>query len=1268
MAEATTPLRIRDLFDLPERVVKNDFVIRLHDGIKDEEGTLKTYVATPRIVKAFEKVLGLVKTSLESGTSQGAYLHGSFGSGKSHFMAVLDLLLADKTRAWERREFHDLRAAHTWVGKKKLLILPVHCIGAKTLEDRVFEDYVAFVREKHADAPAPAVFRDRELFDMAREGMTQQGEETFLKILNKHAAAKTGLAGRVAQKEGAWTREKFEAAASSSDPMTRHRLFTALTSTHYPAFVKGGGHFLDFAPGLAALAAHAKSIGYDGVLLLLDEVILWLARLKSDETNLATEIQKISSLVETAKHPRAIPIVSLLARQRGLRELLGEGVIGATWAAIDEQLAFWKERFNEIELPDSEFPQILRERILRPKNDAARRAIEQAFEDKRRSLSTAEWDLLRSGYTEEDFQRVYPFSPALIDVLVRLSSALQRERTAMRIVTDLLVNHVGDQPVGSIVPLGDLYDLLALEETRDELLNQRFHGARLAYKGNLLPAIQKKHGTGTIERCQRLRDGAEPTLGCSTCGEQTCRNDNRIAKTLILAALTPDVPTVAQLDARKLAHLNHGVIRSPLPNGAVSRILSMVKEWQATASTGSVSVGTGENPTISLRLDAVDLEPILRRADAVDGHGARQGLLRRLLLEELGLESKDPSFTCPIEWRGSRRKGQIQFANVRTLPLSALEVPQSCEWQVVIDFPFDERNKSPQDDYERVKEFTERDKAAWTMVWLPSFFSEQLNDTLGKLVRVDHIDGAPDDYLRSLSGADRERAKSQIHETRRGLRERVIVALEVAYGVRSSSEAASLLDQAAIIEPHTYPLHPNAKEASFAKHSLKAAIDEQVDALLSARYPGHPNFKKTFTGKTAGRVAELLGQLIEEKANRLHVKDKADLLLLREVAEPFLLAQVSDEIAVLRTDVLERIKKAGQRAGVDEPTVSQVAAWAEGDRPQGLDPVARDLLVDVYARWRGATIFDVTSSSGSAKPVDPIPYGKLSDAAVLRLADLPSPEAWASAVSLASSLWGSKLGGRALNAKNLSQLRTEVDEVLPKWAAAEDLVTALETAWGQWGDTEASPRLTTARSSLELASSLTDQSPLDTVNTLASARIDTSPKAAQRSLDGARRVVDELARPQTLSIYDLVGQVQEPWARKVLDDLREALRADELNVPLLERLQALHDQASQGLRSRSDEVERERRRLEEERRRLEDAKREAERQRLEAERLEEEQRRLEAEKVRKADKKGEPAPSSGTVSMKAGELDRKLAELRAAWERALGAGGVIDVRWERRNA
>ena len=47
---------------------------------------------TPQLADAFDRALGLIEGALASGSSKAAYLHGSFGSGKSHFMAVLHLL------------------------------------------------------------------------------------------------------------------------------------------------------------------------------------------------------------------------------------------------------------------------------------------------------------------------------------------------------------------------------------------------------------------------------------------------------------------------------------------------------------------------------------------------------------------------------------------------------------------------------------------------------------------------------------------------------------------------------------------------------------------------------------------------------------------------------------------------------------------------------------------------------------------------------------------------------------------------------------------------------------------------------------------------------------------------------------------------------------------------------------------------------------------------------------------------------------------------
>src|SRR5262245_63358102 len=85
---------IHDLLDLPEAVRKGDFVQDLTGGIGNPERTVRDYAITTKIVQTFEHALSIIGSALRDGRSQAAYLHGSFGAGKSHFMALLDLMLA----------------------------------------------------------------------------------------------------------------------------------------------------------------------------------------------------------------------------------------------------------------------------------------------------------------------------------------------------------------------------------------------------------------------------------------------------------------------------------------------------------------------------------------------------------------------------------------------------------------------------------------------------------------------------------------------------------------------------------------------------------------------------------------------------------------------------------------------------------------------------------------------------------------------------------------------------------------------------------------------------------------------------------------------------------------------------------------------------------------------------------------------------------------------------------------------------------------------
>ena len=152
--------RIRDLLDLPPAVRKGDFVQSLARGIAEPEETVETYAITDKLAHAFDNALSIVDSALTSQRSQAAYIHGSFGSGKSHFMAILDLMLQGHEAPWRRSKFHRLRAKYDWIGQTRLLQLPLHMTEAKSTEQRIFESYVKWAAENHPDAEIPALYAE----------------------------------------------------------------------------------------------------------------------------------------------------------------------------------------------------------------------------------------------------------------------------------------------------------------------------------------------------------------------------------------------------------------------------------------------------------------------------------------------------------------------------------------------------------------------------------------------------------------------------------------------------------------------------------------------------------------------------------------------------------------------------------------------------------------------------------------------------------------------------------------------------------------------------------------------------------------------------------------------------------------------------------------------------------------------------------------------------------------------------------------------------
>ena len=190
---------IRELIDIPEQVHRGDFVLRLTEGVARPQETLRDYVVTEQLAACFDNALGFIRSALEGRSSKAAYLHGSFGSGKSHFMAVLHLLLQHNPDVRSMAPLAPAIAKHGgWLQGKRFLLVPYHMIGARSMESAILGHYVEHVQRLHPGAPIPGVYLAERLFDDARRTRQRMGDEAFFAELNAGKGGGSGVGGRSA--------------------------------------------------------------------------------------------------------------------------------------------------------------------------------------------------------------------------------------------------------------------------------------------------------------------------------------------------------------------------------------------------------------------------------------------------------------------------------------------------------------------------------------------------------------------------------------------------------------------------------------------------------------------------------------------------------------------------------------------------------------------------------------------------------------------------------------------------------------------------------------------------------------------------------------------------------------------------------------------------------------------------------------------------------------------------------------------------------------
>jgi hypothetical protein len=890
---------LQDAFVIPEDAGALGFVVQISGDAKPPAELIGDYVLTPGVRDMlpglFDRMHHLF--DLRSGEA-GWFVHGSFGSGKSHFMALLSYLMENLELAWAKDDplIGDLAARHRgWIATRRPLVVRENLLSASTEGSRFDRLLYGAVNKALAAAGKPRfefLNLDGVLDEARREG--QQYGDAFWRNLDA-----AGIVGGPADFE--------EAAAGGAE----QREILARAYLEYKGRDPATAGFSPaWAEGLRHLATHVRAQGYGGIVFFIDEMLLWLSGL--DGPAYKEAVNQLNVIVDHSDGPRDLPVAVFVARQRRFSEFFPDMV---DEEQLHDHLDHHSGRFEVITLEDVELRYICRQRILRRSDPAA---VEAAVDRQAKEQGKLLPALLQNA-DEHYLRDVYPFHPALIETLIDISSLLQRDRTALRLLYELLRAH-RSLPLGAFIPVGNAFDAV-------------FPGADFT-------ASRKVEHLRNIQRIYQHRIGPaldQMARDLAADGFDAGRRHalDQLIKTTLLAEASPRLRGPARITVDRLVGLNNFDVVGETARGRLATAARDLAELSRRVPAVQVSSSPGSpgNTEIGVSLEGADFGEILERAKGqVDNVARRFRTFYDLLRPLLGLENR-PGFgphdgndgPLDITWRGTRRRGTVCIGNVRELAYERFRVREG-EFRIVVDYPWDEPGHQVEEDRQRALAFRKAEGSAYTVVWLPRHLSERETQTLVDLAAAEFIGSTEgrDKLLGTLPAAERQRVIDQAAERARSLRAEMERIVRNAY--KDHGEALALTSD--------IPGHVPQPE-------LRDNLDHFARELLDRRYPQHPRFLADPRPQELRVLLEWMSEA-SETADKRAPFDDTSLPVLRDLAVPLELADVGQRQARLRLDtryirdVLDRF-------------AAETVLWAPVDShladTYGLPPAVRNLFL-----------------------------------------------------------------------------------------------------------------------------------------------------------------------------------------------------------------------------------------------------------------------------------------------------------------------------------
>ena len=798
-------MRILDhLEPLPEGGL-DAFVTRLEDADERVRANLRSYVVADAVRERLDLLLREVGERLRDGRDVGRFLYGSFGSGKSHLMTVLGKMLEREEEVYDlgHKHLRALRQAHPWLDERRTLVVRLNMMDKDNLVSALYE---AFNRALPASV-APLVFTN---------------EERVFSLLEQDAARTTGGMQALleqAVRDGALHSVRFFEDKRQGSQKDRLSLAAQMLQwrDHGEERIRPDDLWLDAPEGFDRIARHAQEHGFDGITWLIDELVIWIRG--KERADYIKQINDLSALVDSDAS-RVVPFFAAVAVQMDIAETCPDDI---SEKGFREHISFIADRFRPpLMLEDTDLYEVCGQRVLARRSDLAPPEKEE-FERAVDAVMKRHADNLRelSGEVEPALVRaLYPFHPALLRVLVDVTQALSRSRTAIAALYGLLRAYP-ELEVGQFIPLGALWDIVF---TADNVQ---------ALRQNVRSTLAQRLAD-TAETWARLEGKVQSAVGT----DETAAGELRqLLRSALLCQLSdrpyfPDGrPLKESVTASTLLRLNETDVRALSWRTGVSKVAKYFRDLSAVAPEVQVT-GEAADPHLSVRTDHVDFNEPLRRARADVRHEHRFAYIRQILVEQLGLDlGTGNEGKVQVGWRGTRRKGKVRLANVRKLSyagkLNEFD-PGEHAFLLFVDYPFDEeRERTRQDDIERVEAARGR-AGQWTLAWLPAHFGDKEREALDNAAAVELIRRDKRRYLDKYAPQDADR---------------VAKALE-GFQTNRRLDLEDAVRRVYFEEGQVHALRASLEGVSVAGVDRGRAVETLGSFVLDKRFPNHPVFTR----------------------------------------------------------------------------------------------------------------------------------------------------------------------------------------------------------------------------------------------------------------------------------------------------------------------------------------------------------------------------------------------------------------------------------------